>query len=141
MRRKATWRKWVTCLIMAAIIVSVVGRLAEATPPACPCWDIAAVRQAAPAHNFPCQARPEIEVSPGGPTIRSAATRSLNSAQNFHLDAYVLKVKSDHQAWCTCFSNPLIPGCTSAKVTGLAQPEGQACINDITQFCKDLGKQ
>jgi len=141
MRRKAVWTEWVTSFVMAVFIVSVTGYVAEAAPPACPCWDIEAVRHAAPAHSFPCQAKSEIEVTPGGPTISSAATRSLNNGQDFHLDAHLFKVKSDHQAWCTCFSNPPIPGCVSAKVTGLAQPEGQACINDLTRFCKDLGKQ
>ena len=122
------------------------GRLAEATPPTCPCWDIEAVRQAAPTSGFPCQAKPEVAVYPGGPTLRGAVAESridqpLNNGQNVRLEARIIKVKEEHQAWCKCLSNPPITGCAESEIKDLDHPDAQACINEITQLCRDIRQQ
>lgn len=136
MTGKAAWT-----IIIAAVVVSMMGRPAAAESPECPCWDIAAVRRAVPTNDFPCQASPATVVQPGGLTMTAATTQSLESAQNFRLEAYLLEAQGQQQAACKCFSNPPIPGCVGSERKAIDALEGQACIQDITRLCQDLGKQ
>jgi hypothetical protein len=145
MNEKTARVEWVTIGIIAPMIVlSMMGRLAEAAAPTCPCWDIEEVELKAPASEFPCTTK-EKQVHPEA-QLTVAAAQSLNNVQNFHLEATLIKIKkkSDaqerHQAWCKCFSNPSITGCIEGELKDLDRPEGQACINEIARLCRNIRK-
>jgi hypothetical protein len=117
------------------VLLGMIGRPVAAEPAACPCWNIEAVRQAVSAGEFSCHARAEVQA------LSRAIAQALNRAQNFHLEAYVIEVEEQNQAWCKCFSNPLIPGCAEGEIKGIELPEGQACINEISKLCEDTRKK
>jgi hypothetical protein len=151
MNQQAERQIWGAIIVIVVVILSMTGRVGNAASSACPCWDIEEVRQEVLDSAFPCETMPKKEVRDGA-EIAAAVAQSLpfmnetNNGQSFHLEAYLIKVKEKqkaqekYQAWCKCFSNSEIRGCVEDEVNDLDYHEGQACIKNMYNLCKDIHK-
>ena len=138
MNCKISWSGCASIAIVAMALLGMSVHLLEAQSSSCPCWDIDEVLQKTSGIRIPCQARPEEGIrSGGGATIGTALAQRLTKNKSFRLEVYDLEVNGQHQAWCSCFSNPRFDTCSEGKIEDLSRSEGQACIDEVTRLCEE----
>lgn len=137
MNWRISWSRYARITLVVIALLSMYVPLSEAQSASCPCWDIDEVLQKTSDFRISCQSRPDETIqSSGGASIGTGLALRLTKSKSIRLEVYNLEADGQHQAWCSCFTNPRFDQCSEATIEDLSREEGQACIDAVATLCE-----